>query len=65
MESRRDCGDVFLHSAVMNSPQGAVAGHTFFGGGPLQLPLPVLQITLPGLPDPAGTPHIVAQSVGA
>ena len=46
------------------SPQGGVAGQYCAGGGsPLQLPSPLVQKTLPGLPDPLATPHSVAQPV--
>ena len=49
-------------------PQAAVAGHTFPAGlGAAHLSsLPLLHVTVPGLPDlPAATPHLVSHPVAA
>ena len=52
---------------IGNAPHCAVAGHILAGGFAegQSKSLPVWQTTAPGEPDPAATPHRVAQPVGS
>ena len=48
-----------------HAPQSTVLAHRFLAGLLAASQLDVLQVTVPGVPEPAATPHLVAHPLAS